>query len=158
LFGRLTSENLPTASGFRRQLAILLDDQVHSAPSIEDTITTSGIIHGRFTQQEVAELVSVLNAGALEVPLNPEPVSEFTISPLLGEDTVQKAVKAMIWSGILVLIITAGYYLLAGLVADLCLVINLILLLGVMSFIDATFTLPGLAGIVLSVGMAVDAN
>src|SRR5690606_13368328 len=96
--------------------------------------------------------------GALEVPLNPEPVSEFTISPLLGEDTVQKAVKAMIWSGILVLIITAGYYLLAGLVADLCLVINLIHLLGVMSFIDATFTLPGLAGIVLSVGMAVDAN
>ncbi|MDQ3330439.1 MAG: protein translocase subunit SecD [Planctomycetota bacterium] len=158
LFSRLTSDNLPSANGFQRQLAILLDDKIHSAPTISETISTSGIIHGRFTQDEVRELVSVLSAGALEVPLDPEPVSEFTISPLLGEDTVRKAVTAIIWAGIAVFIITAAYYLLAGLVADFCLVLNLVLLLGVMSFIDATFTLPGLAGVVLTIGMAVDAN
>ncbi len=100
----------------------------------------------------------MLNAGALEVPIDPEPVSEFTISPLLGEDTVRKAVTAIIWAGLIVLIITAAYYLLAGLVADFCLILNLILLLGAMSFIDATFTLPGLAGVVLSIAMAVDSN
>ena len=158
LFARLTSENLPSTDGFKRQLAILLDDKVQSAPSINDTISTNGQITGRFTQQEVNELISVLNAGALEVPIDPEPVSEFTISPLLGEDTVRKAVSAMIWAGIIVFIITAAYYLLAGLIADFCLMLNLILLLGVMSFIDATFTLPGLAGVVLSVAMAVDSN
>lgn len=158
LFSRLTSENLPATNGFERQLAILLDDKIHSAPTIGETISTSGIIHGRFTQAEVQELISVLNAGALEVPIDPEPVSEFTISPLLGEDTVRKAVTAIIWAGIAVFIITAAYYLFAGLIADFCLVLNLVLLLGVMSFIDATFTLPGLAGVVLTIGMAVDAN
>lgn len=157
-FSRLTSENLPAANGFKRQLAILLDEKIHSAPSINSTIYTNGIIEGQFTQEEVRELVSVLNAGALEVPLNPEPVSEFTISPLLGEDTVQKAVTAILWAGIAVFVVTAAYYMLAGLIADLCLVLNLILLLGVMSFVDATFTLPGLAGVVLTIGMAVDAN
>jgi SecD/SecF fusion protein len=157
-FARLTGENQPRADGFKRQLAILLDDQVHSAPSINSTISTNGIITGRFTQEEVQELVNVLNAGALEVPIVQTPVSEYTISPLLGEDTIRKAVWAMLVSGVFVLTVTAGYYLLAGMVADFCLLLNLLLLLGTMSFIDATFTLPGLAGVVLSVAMAVDAN
>ncbi|MGC1273686.1 MAG: protein translocase subunit SecD [Planctomycetaceae bacterium] len=158
LFSRLTSENLPSADGFQRQLSILLDDKVHSAPSIEEPISTSGIIRGDFTQDEVRELVDVLNAGALEVPIDPSPVTEYTISPLLGSDTIQRSIRAMLISGIAVLFVTAAYYLLAGLVADFCLVLNLTLLLGVMSFVDATFTLPGLAGVVLSIAMAVDAN
>lgn len=158
LFLRLTGANLPAANGFQRQLAILLDDQIHSAPSILGPIGNTGSITGEFTQEEVRELVRVLNAGALEVPINPEPASEFTISPLLGDDTIRKAVTAILWAGIAVLAITAAYYLIAGLVADFCLMLNLILLLGLMSLIDATFTLPGLAGVVLTFGMAVDAN
>ena len=159
LFLRLTGSNLPNeASGFHRRLAIVLDGEVHSAPSINSPIGANGQITGDFTRAEVRELVDVLNAGALEVPLNPEPVSEFTISPLLGEDTIRKAISAILWSGLAVLLITAGYYLLAGLIADFCLMLNLVLLLGIMSLIDATFTLPGLAGVVLTFGMAVDAN
>ena len=159
LFLRLTGSNLPNeATGFHRRLAIVLDGEVHSAPSINSPIGANGQITGDFTRAEVQELVDVLNAGALEVPLNPEPVSEFTISPLLGEDTIRKAISAILWSGLAVLLITAGYYLLAGLIADFCLILNLVLLLGIMSLIDATFTLPGLAGVVLTFGMAVDAN
>lgn len=159
LFGNLTTENRPRADNSKRSLAILLDDKVHSAPDIIEPITGGqGRITGRFTQREVQELVDVLNAGALEVPIEEQPVSEYTISPLLGEDTIRKAVWSMLVGGIVVLAVTAGYYLLAGMVADFCLMLNLILLLGSMSFIDATFTLPGLAGVVLSVAMAVDAN
>ena len=159
LFYSLTSSNLPnTANDFRRSLAILLDNEVHSAPSINEPISDSGIISGDFTQQEVTDLLRVLDAGALEVPINPEPISEYSISPLLGSDTIQRSIRAMLIAGISTLVVVAGYYLLAGLVANFCLMLNLLLLLGVMSFIDATFTLPGLAGIVLAIAMAVDAN
>ncbi|WP_231734202.1 protein translocase subunit SecD [Calycomorphotria hydatis] len=158
LFGELTAANRPSADGFARRLAVVLNDKIESAPYLNTVITGSGIITGRFTQSEVSSLVDILNAGALEVPINPTPVSEFTISPLLGEDTVRKAVSAMLWAGIIVLIFMAAYYFVAGLIADFCLVLNIVLVMGAMSFIDATFTLPGLAGIVLTIGMAVDAN
>ena len=158
-FARLTGRNLPdTVGDFKRRLAVVLDGELRSAPSINSVISSSGIIEGRFSQREVDELVDVFNAGALEVPLDPTPVSEATVSPLLGEDTVRKAVASILAAGVVVLLFMAAYYLVLGLVADLCLVLNIVLVMGVMSLIEATFTLPGLAGIVLTIGMAVDAN
>jgi SecD/SecF fusion protein len=165
LFSTLTGNNLPMEDGFRRRLAILLDDKIHSAPSIESRIQGRGIIHGSFTDAEVEELVNVLNAGALVLEFRkdpktdqPTPISEQTISPLLGADVQSKGKRAVIWSVIVVLLFMAVYYLFAGVVADICLLLNIVLVLGTMAFIDAAFTLPGIAGIVLTIGMAVDAN
>lgn len=158
LFGDLTSSNPPLGDGFARRLAVLLDGHVESAPSIQATITTSGVIEGRFTAAEIKELITVLNAGALEVPLNQTPVSEFTVSPTLGVDIQEKGKTALIGASIVVVLFMIFYYFGAGLVADFCLLMNLILVLGCMVIINATFTLPGLAGLVLTIGMAVDAN
>ncbi|MGD9857589.1 MAG: protein translocase subunit SecF, partial [Planctomycetaceae bacterium] len=95
---------------------------------------------------------------ALEVPLVGQPVSEFTVSPLLGIVVQEKGMTAIVVAAVAVFVFMLAYYWVAGAVADLCLLVNLILVLGIMSFIDATFTLPGLAGLVLTIGMAVDAN
>ena len=159
LFQQLTSKYQPTAgSGLKSRLAIVLNGAIHSAPTINSVIGASGQIDGRFTHKEILELCSVLNAGALAVPLKKQPVSEYSISPLLGSDVQKKGFLAMELSLLAVFVVTAGYYLWAGVVADICLVFNVILLAGIMSWINATFTLPGLAGFVLSVGMAVDTN
>ncbi len=159
LFGQLTGDHLPkAASGFKTQLAILLNDEIHSAPTINDRISGNGQISGQFSQAEIDELITVLNAGALKVPLVKEPANEFTISPLLGEDIRSTGLRATWVSMIAVFLITACYYLKAGLIADLCLSFNLLLLLASMALIDATLTLPGIAGVVLSVSMAVDSN
>eukprot|EP00913_Durusdinium_trenchii_P023352 g21930.t1 len=165
-FAKLTGENLPSSEGgFKRRLAILLDDRVHSAPSIISTISSNGQITGSFTQEEVQELTNVLNAGALVLEFRrneetnlPTPISEQTISPTLGADVQEKGKFAIIVAASAVVVFMLLYYLFAGVVADICLVINLILVMGAMAFIDAAFTLPGLAGIVLTIGMAVDAN
>lgn len=159
LFGRLTQENLPDPTDkFHRKLAILLDGKVRSAPVINSRINDRGIIEGHFTSKEVNDLVGVLNAGALEVPLKETPVSEFTISPLLGIDVQEKGIRAILLSGLVVVVFMLVYYNLAGLIADLSLVLNLLMVVGAMAFISATFTLPGLAGLVLTIGMAVDSN
>ena len=159
LFGSLTQRNLPdTTDQFHRKLAILLDGKVHSAPRINSRITDSGIIEGRFDMKEVNELVGVLNAGALEVPLKQTPISEFTISPLLGVDVQEKGIRAILLSALVVFVFVLVYYRVAGLIAALSLLLNLLLVVGAMAFISATFTLPGLAGLVLTIGMAVDSN
>jgi len=159
LFSRLTSKYQPDAvGGFERRLAVLLNREIHSAPGIQDVIGQSGIIRGSFTRREVRELIGVLKAGALVVPIDPEPINQFTISPLLGKDVQEKGKRAIMIAAVGVLLFMAVYYFFAGLVADLCLILNLILVLGTMSLIEATFTLPGLAGLVLTIGMAVDAN
>ncbi|HET6328839.1 MAG TPA: protein translocase subunit SecD [Planctomycetaceae bacterium] len=158
LFYRLTSEYGPMSDGFHSRLAILLDDQIHSAPQVNEPIRDSGIIEGRFTAREVNDLVNVLNAGALEVPLVSEPISELTISPTLGLDVQKKGMLAIVVSSLLVYGFMLIYYHFAGLVADLCLSLNLILLFGIMAVIDSAFTLPGLAGIALTIGIAVDSN
>ena len=158
LFRTLTSRNLPDKDGFKARLAILLDNKVQTAPNLITTISDRGQITGRFSQAEIDELINVLNAGALEVPLIPDPISEFTISPLLGIDVQEKGITAIALAAGVVFVFMLMYYWFAGLVADLCLVLNLLLVLGTMAFIDATFTLPGLAGLVLTIGMAVDAN
>lgn len=158
LFSQLTAKNRPSKDGFERHLAVLLDGKVQSAPGIRDTIGSEGQITGRFTQEEISELLNVLNAGALEVPLKTEPVSEFSISPLLGSDVQEKGKQAIIIAAIAVIVFMLIYYRFSGVVANICLTLNLLLVMGAMSFIDATFTLPGLAGLVLTIGMAVDAN
>ncbi len=159
LFSQLTSKHLPReGTNFKTRLAILLNDELYSAPTINSTISDSGQISGNFTREEVDALVSVLNAGALTVPLKKQPVNEYTVSPLLGIDIQQKGLNAIVISVIGVLIVTALYYRAAGVIADICLILNLIILLGAMAVIDATFTLPGLAGIALTLGMAIDAN
>lgn len=159
-FAKLTTKYQPEPSdGFQHRLAILLDGMIHSAPSIKERIPSGSVqISGRFTQAEVEALIAVLNAGALEVPLIPAPISEFTISPTLGIDVQQKGITAIIVSAAAVFLFMLWYYRAAGLVADLCLVLNLLLIVGAMAFIDATFSLPAMAGLVLTIGMAVDSN
>ncbi len=159
LMQQLTSRYEPRpGTGHKTQLAVLLNDEIHSAPTINAVIGSSGVIEGSFTQEEISELINVLNAGALQVPLYRTPASEFTVSPLLGIDVQKKGTTAMITSVIVVFAITLIYYLIPGVVAVICLILNLILVLGAMALIDATFTLPGFAGLVLSIGMAVDSN
>ena len=159
LFRTVTTRYQPReGSGFKHRLAILLNDEIHSAPQINSIIGASGIIEGEFSREEINELINVLNAGALEVPLEEEPVSEFTVSPLLGIDVQEKGKTAILIAAASVFVFMLAYYWWAGAVADFCLLFNLVLVMGTMAFINATFTLPGLAGLVLTIGMAVDAN
>lgn len=157
-FFRLTNSNRPSNDGHKRQLAILLDGQLHSAPNINSTISDNGQITGNFSRQELQALVGVLNAGALDLPINPEPIAEFSISPLLGEDVQRKGMMSIWLSSLGVFIFMLAYYRFSGVVADLSLILNLVLILGSMALCNATFTLPGLAGMVLTIGMAVDTN
>lgn len=160
LFGQLTGAHIPQEgqNAFKTRLAILLNDEVHSAPTINDRINGNGQISGQFSTVEIQELITVLNAGALSVPLLKEPANEYTISPLLGEDIRDTGLRATLVAMIAVFLITAAYYLKAGVIADLCLAFNLLMLMAAMALIDATLTLPGIAGVVLSVAMAVDSN
>lgn len=159
LMQQLTSEYQPKeGSGYRNRLAIMLDDELYSAPTINDVIGSNGQISGDFDSKELQALINVLNAGALDVPLIETPVSEFSVSPLLGIDVQQKGKMAILIAAGAVFVFMLVFYRTAGVVADICLLMNIVLVLGVMSLIQATFTLPGLAGLVLTIGMAVDAN
>jgi len=158
-FGRLTKANLPNrTTNFYRHLGIVLDDELRTAPQLNNVITDRGQISGSFTQEEVDFLISILNAGSLPAALNKRPIKDDIVSATLGADTVQQGSRAITISMIGVLIFMAVYYRFAGVVACLALVGNLITILAVMILIKAAFTLPGLAGLVLTVGMAVDAN
>ena len=150
LFGELTEANI------NKPMAIILDGNVYSAPTIRSRITTRGEISGRFTSQEAADLAVVLRAGALSVPTVIE--EERTIGPALGQDSIDSGVNASIVGLLLILAFAVGYYRLSGGYAALVLGANLTLLIGLMSLFDATLTLPGISGLVLTVGMAVDAN
>jgi preprotein translocase subunit SecD len=150
LFGIITEANL------EKPLAIILDHNVYSAPRINGRITTRGQITGRFSTQEAADLAVVLRAGALSVPVVIE--EERSIGPALGQDSIDSGVRASIVGLVLILAFIAGYYRLSGGYASIALLSNLLLLIGLMSLFEATLTLPGIAGLVLTVGMAVDAN
>jgi len=163
LFGNITRKNVSDSAGpegtqKRRHLAIILDGLVMSAPTINSEIRTQGQISGNFTQKEVDSLVNILRAGRLPATLKPQPVSESTIAATLGEDTIRQGVQAVFWAFAAVLTFMIVYYRFAGLVASLALMANLLLTVGFMVAVQATFTLSGLAGIVLTLGMAVDAN
>ena len=136
----------------------MLDDELLSAPSLNSVIRDSGQITGDFTQDDVDWLVGVLNAGSLPAALNKIPISEQRVEPTLGLATIESGKRAIGISLIAIAVFMPLYYRFSGLVACFALILNLVLVLGVMLAIGATFTLPGLAGLVLTVGMAVDAN
>ncbi len=137
---------------------MVLDDVVVSAPRVNERIPSgsSMITMGNSTIEDAKDLSIILKAGALPAPV--KIVEERTIGPSLGSDSIQKGVRAIIWGLIIVLAFMAVYYSLSGLVADFALMLNLIILLAVLSLFRATLTLPGMAGIVLIIGTAVDAN
>jgi SecD/SecF fusion protein len=145
-----------TGANIGRHLAIILDDVVQSAPVIQSRIGAQGQITGNFTPQEARDLAIVLRAGSL--PATVKIVQNITVGPTLGADSIRKGVTAGILGTILVVAFMVFYYRFSGLVANYALVINVIFLVGCLSLLGATLTLPGIAGIILSVGMAVDSN
>jgi len=149
-FGVLTGKNIG------KRLAIVLEGEVQSAPVIKSKITDRGQITGNFTPEEASELQIVLRSGAMPAPV--EFRYQNIVGPSLGGDSIQKGVKSAIIGGILVVIFMIVYYRLAGVITDLVLALNMVLILAVLAGFQATLTLPGIAGIVLTIGMAVDAN
>jgi SecD/SecF fusion protein len=149
IFSKVTGENIG------HLLAIVLDGRLISAPVIKGEIGANGVIEGHFKDEEAQSLASALN-NPLQVPVKIQ--SESSVDPTLGKDTVASGVRSAIIGTLLVAGFMACYYLLAGVVADLALITNIIILLGVMCSIGTTLTLPGIAGVVLTIGMAVDAN
>lgn len=154
---RLTSANQPDGS-FHRRMAIIMDEKVLSAPQLNSPISSQGVIQGNFTKEEVDFLVTILRAGRLPATLSEEPVSEMSVGAGLGATTVKKGKNASIWAVILTFACILVYYRFSGAVASLALVINGLLIFGIMIFISQPLTLPGLAGLVLTIGMSVDAN
>ena len=149
-FGNVTGSNVG------RDLAIILDSRVQSAPRIESRITTDGRITGSFTQEEVQNLSLVLRSGALPASLTY--LEERTIGPSLGADSIRSGVIASVVGLLLVIFFMLGYYKLSGVNAVVALVFNLIILLGLMAYIGAVMTLPGIAGFILTIGLGVDSN
>ena len=151
LFSQVTGQNV------NKRLAILLDGVIQSAPVIRERIPSGRAqITGKFSVEEANDLAIVLRAGALPAPI--KVIEERTVGPTLGKDSITKGMRSIIFGGIVVLSFMMAYYLIAGMVANVSLCANLILILGILSFFKATLTLPGIAGLVLTVGMAVDAN
>src|SRR6185437_5022106 len=143
---------------FERQLAIILDGKIRGAPGLRSAIRERGEISGGFTQKTVQELVTILRAGALPATLKDKPVSENSMGATLGSDTIKKGTLSVGLAFLAVLIFMLFYYRFAGIVACVALLANLVLTVAFMVLVNATFTLPGLAGLVLMLGMAVDAN
>jgi preprotein translocase subunit SecD len=150
IFGKLTEESIG------RQLAIVLDDRVYSAPVIRSQITMHGQIEGRFTTEEAADLAVVLRAGSLPVPVAIE--EERLVGPALGADSIARGFRASVLALAATLVFAVIYYKRSGLYAAAALHANILMLIGIMSLFEATLTMPGMAGIVLTVGMAIDAN
>ena len=149
-FAQLTQNNID------RQLAIVLDGRVQSAPVIQSRISKSGQITGDFTYEEAENLMIVLRSGAL--PASVIPFEERTVGPSLGQDSINQSVRSFAFGSLLVIIFMALWYKVSGLIADFGVLCTIVFLLSILASLDATLTLPGIAGIILTVGMAVDAN
>lgn len=149
-FGDLTGQNI------KRQLAIVLDNKVVSAPTINSQINESGVIEGTFTAQQAADLSLVLRSGSLPASLTT--LEERTVGPSLGRDSIRQGVLASLVGFIALILAVLVYYKGAGVNAVLALLLNLVILLGMMALFHATLTLPGIAGIILTLGMAIDSN
>ena len=146
-----------TSTGVGKQLAIVLDGKIVSAPTIQSVIASgNGQISGNFTFQSATDLALLLRSGALPAPLNI--IEERTVGPDLGQDSINAGVIALILGFLLVIIFMFFKYKIFGLIANVTLLVNLFLLVGILTLFGATLTLPGIAGIILTVGMAVDAN
>ncbi len=141
-----------------RPLCILLDNKAYSAPNINEAIYSSGIISGIFTPAEVNKLVDTLNAGSLPARLGDAPISTHTVKATIGSGNLSKGVKAGLAGLAIVIVVMMFYYMVPGFLASIALLVNLIFILGVMAISESTFTLPGIAGLILTIGMAVDAN
>ena len=152
--GQIFSE--VTGNNVGRALAIVLDGDVRSAPTINSRIGDSGMIEGQFTSQEVEDLSMVLRSGAL--PAGITYLEERTVGPSLGQDSVEKGIRAGLLGLSLVILAMLLVYKLTGINAVVALAFNIILIFGALAYFGATLTLPGIAGIVLTIGMAVDAN
>ena len=150
-FGRVTTNNVG------KRLAIILDNKIISAPSLREPILGgTGVISGNFTFQTATDLALLLRSGALPAPLTI--IEERTVGPDLGEDSIKAGSISLIIGFLLVIAYMLFKYKFLGIIADLALIVNLILLMGILTILEATLTLPGIAGIILTVGMAVDAN
>jgi preprotein translocase subunit SecD len=145
-----------TGANIGKRLAIILDNRVQSAPSIKDRIVETGVIEGSFSPEEANDLALVLRAGAL--PAGLVYLEERTVGPSLGLDSVRKGITASVAGALLVFVAMAVYYRRAGWNAIIALVLNAVLLAAAMSLFEATLTLPGIAGFILTIGMAVDSN
>ncbi len=146
-----------TSTGIGKQLAIVLDGKIISAPVIRDTIASgNGQISGGFTFQSATDLALLLRSGALPAPL--DIIEERTVGPDLGQDSIDAGIIALAIGFLLVIIFMFVKYKIFGLITNITLIINLFILLGILTLFEATLTLPGIAGIILTVGMAVDAN
>jgi preprotein translocase subunit SecD len=151
LFERITSENV------KKRMAIILDNTVYSAPVIQERIGGGRAqITGSFSTEEANDLAIVLRAGALPAPV--KIIQDLTVGPSLGRDSIDKGIRSTMIAGALVIIFMMVYYRLSGVIADFALLLNLIWLLGVLAIMGATLTLPGIAGIILTIGMGVDSN
>ena len=150
-FERITGENV------KKRMAIVLDNSIYSAPVIQERISGGRAqITGTFSTQEANDLAIVLRAGALPAPL--KIIQDLTVGPSLGQDSIDKGVRATLVAGAMVVVFMIVYYKLSGVIADFALVLNLVCLIGALSGLNATLTLPGIAGIVLTIGMGVDSN
>ncbi|MBL7187890.1 MAG: protein translocase subunit SecD [Phycisphaerae bacterium] len=152
LFGKLTGKNVD------RPLCILLDNIAISAPNISERIAGHGVISGSFTRTGVDDMVNKLNAGSLPAMLIDQPISVNTIGPSIGADNRDQGIQAGFIGLVAVMVCMLVYYMLAGSIADVALLMNILFILAIMAGVRATFTLPGIAGIILTIGMSVDAN
>ena len=151
LFEQITGANV------KRRLAIILDESVYSAPVIQERIAGGRAqITGRFDTKEASDLAIVLRAGALPAPV--KIIEQRTVGPSLGQDSISKGIISILISAILIVLFMIFYYRISGVVADVALILNVVLTLATLALFRATLTLPGIAGLVLSIGMAVDAN
>ena len=146
-----------TAANVKKRLAIILDNTVYSAPVIQERISGGNAqITGNFSMEEAKDLSIVLKAGALPAPL--KMLQNVTVGPSLGEDSIRAGMLAGVIGTVAVIFFMIVYYRLSGVVADFALVLNIVLLFGAMASLNATLTLPGIAGVILAIGMAVDSN
>jgi SecD/SecF fusion protein len=150
--GALTREHV------KEPMAVLLDDEVYTAPTLQSEISRSGQITGDFSQQEIDYIVRVLAGGALQAKLGSEPISIDSVGPQLGADNLSKGLKSGIFALVLVAAFMIFYYFESGAIAVVALLINAVLILGAMALSKAAFTMPGIAGIILTFGQAVDSN
>jgi len=151
LFESITGRNI------KKRLAIVLDNHVYSAPVIQSRISGGKAqITGRFSMDEARDLSIVLRAGALPAPV--KIIEKRTVGPSLGKDSIEKGFKSIIIGGLAVIIFIAIYYGLSGMIADFALLLNILFIMSGLAFFNATLTLPGIAGIILTIGMSVDAN
>jgi preprotein translocase subunit SecD len=151
VFEQVTGEHV------KEQMAIVLDDSVYSAPVIQERIAGGqASITGSFTPEEASDLAIVLRAGSLPAPV--KVLQKWTVSPTLGADSIRKGLSSILFGFVLVIVFMVIYFRFSGLVANVALIMNLLIIMAALALFQAVLTLPGIAGIVLTIGMAVDAN